>query len=228
MPNSVILNAKLLSHSFDYPLYDKISITIKEGESVAVMGRSGSGKSTLLHTLSGLIRPLKGKVYLFNEDIYGTNSERIEHLRRFKTGVIFQSHYLFKGMNGLENIEIATILANQEIDLSLLRQLKIDRVITQKISELSGGQQQRVSIARVLSKKPKIIFADEPTGNLDRNTSDMVIDVVLNYIRANRGALFMVTHDEEIAKKCDRVYKLEDMKLKPIKLNDKRGDDELF
>ena len=228
MPNSVILNAKMLSHSFDYPLYDKISMTIREGESVAVMGRSGSGKSTLLHTLSGLIAPLKGKVYLFNKDIYGIKMEEMEQLRRFYTGVIFQSHYLFKGMNGLENIEIATILADQEIDLSLLRQLKIDRVITQKISELSGGQQQRVSIARVLSKKPKIIFADEPTGNLDRATSDMVIDVVLDYVRANRGALFMVTHDEEIARKCDRVYKLENMELKQMEFSKKRGEDEIY
>ncbi len=216
MPNNLILNAKLLSHSFDYPLYNGISITLKEKESVAVMGRSGSGKSTLLHTLSGLIKPLKGKVYLLGEDLYGIKQEKMEKLRRFYTGVIFQSHYLFKGMNGLENIEIATILAQKEIDLSLLRQLKIDRVITQKISELSGGQQQRVSIARVLSKKPKIIFADEPTGNLDRNTSDMVIDVMLDYIKENSAALFMVTHDEEVARKCDRVYKLEDMKLKLI------------
>jgi putative ABC transport system ATP-binding protein len=221
MLNSVILNAKLLSHSFDYPLYDGISITIREGESVAVMGRSGSGKSTLLHTLSGLIAPLKGKVYLFGEDIYGIKSEKMERLRRFYTGIVFQSHYLFKGMSGLENIEIATILSNRSIDLALLRRLKIDRVVTQKISELSGGQQQRVSIARVLSKKPKIIFADEPTGNLDRTTSDMVIDVMLEYIEENSSALFMVTHDDEVARRCDRVFKLEDMKLNSVELKDR-------
>ncbi len=221
MPNRVILNAKLLSHSFDYPLYDGISLTIKEGESVAVMGRSGSGKSTLLHTLSGLIKPLKGKVFLFGEDIYGPNRDKIEEIKRFYTGIVFQSHYLFKGMSGLENIEIATILSNKSIDLQLLRRLKIDRVVSQKISELSGGQQQRVSIARVLSKKPKIIFADEPTGNLDRATSDMAIDVMLEYIKENKSALFMVTHDEEVAKKCDRVYKLSDMKLNLIHSKDK-------
>ena len=221
MPNRVILNAKLLSHSFDYPLYDGISLTIKEGESVAVMGRSGSGKSTLLHTLSGLIKPLKGKVFLFGEDIYGPNRDKIEEIKRFYTGIVFQSHYLFKGMSGLENIEIATILSNKSIDLQLLRRLKIDRVVSQKISELSGGQQQRVSIARVLSKKPKIIFADEPTGNLDRATSDMAIDVMLEYIKENKSALFMVTHDEEVAKKCDRVYKLNNMKLNLIHSKDK-------
>jgi putative ABC transport system ATP-binding protein len=127
-------------------------------------------------------------------------------------------------MSGLENVEIATILANQTIDLALLRKLKIDRVITQKISELSGGQQQRVSIARVLSKKPKIIFADEPTGNLDRATSDMVIDIMIDYIRDVKGALFLVTHDDEVAKRCDRVYKLQDMKLIPIELN-RRSDE---
>ncbi len=217
---SVILNAKLLSHSFDIHFMMEI-YNNQRGGFCAVMGRSGSGKSTLLHTLSGLISPLKGKVYLFGEDIYGGNSEKVETLRRFRTGIVFQSHYLFKGMSGLENIEIATILSNQNIDLNLLRRLKIDRVVTQKISELSGGQQQRVSIARVLSKRPKIIFADEPTGNLDRATSDMVIDVMLEYIKETNSALFMVTHDEEIAKRCDRVFKLEDMKLRPIELKER-------
>ncbi len=123
--------------------------------------------------------------------IWRENTEDIEELRRFFTGIVFQSHYLFKGMSGLENIEIATILSCQPIDLHMLRKLKIDRVITQKISELSGGQQQRVSIARVLSKKPKIIFADEPTGNLDRVTSDMVIDIMIDYIKDVNGALFI-------------------------------------
>jgi putative ABC transport system ATP-binding protein len=210
------LRAEKLAHAFDYPLYRDVSLELYAGESVAVMGRSGSGKSTLLHTLAGLIEPLEGRVELFGEDLYAMKEPEKERLRRYETGIVFQQHYLFKGMTGLENVEIAALLAEEPLDDELFRLLEIDEVIGQKVSELSGGQQQRVSLARVLSKKPRIIFADEPTGNLDRETSELVMRIMLEYVEGEGAALFVVTHDGEIAAECSRRFLLEDQRLEPM------------
>jgi len=216
MPKSLI-EAIDLSHSFDYPLYNNINLTINETQSVAISGRSGSGKSTLLYNLSTFLKPDSGTAKLFGKDIYSLDEDKLEHIRRDDVGIIFQAHYLFKGMTGRENIEIATELSNETIDSELLAQLEIDNVIDQKIGNLSGGQQQRVSIARVLSKKPKVIFADEPTGNLDSETALLVMDVLLQYISKENGALFLVTHDNKIVDKCDLHYSLEERRLINIK-----------
>jgi len=205
-----LIEAVGLTHTFDYTLYENISLTMGEGESLAIVGRSGSGKSTLLHNLSGFLPPNEGSVSLLGKDIYSLDDEDLEKLRRYEIGIVFQMHYLFKGMTALENIEIASLLARQKPDRSIMEALEIDHVMSHKASELSGGQQQRVSIARVLSKKPRIIFADEPTGNLDRESSDLVMGVMLDYISEVKGALFLVTHDPEVASRCDRVVRLED------------------
>ena len=141
------------------------------------------------------------------------SKSKIELIRREKLGIIFQQHYLFKGMTALENIEAATLLAGTDIDKDIFEMLEIDHVINKKVGDLSGGQQQRVSIARVLSKKPKLIFADEPTGNLDRDTANLVMDALNSYIKEHNAALFVVTHDHEIAKKTQKSYELEDKRL---------------
>ncbi len=207
--SKILLEATKLSHSFDYPLYNDVDVLLEAGESMAVVGRSGSGKSTLLHTLSTFLKPDNGSVALCGKDVYALKDEALEQLRREEVGIVFQAHYLFKGMTGRENIEIATLLSGEGMDPLLLKELEIEGVIDQKIGDLSGGQQQRVSIARVLSKKPKIIFADEPTGNLDKQTARLVMVVLLNYIKKSGAALFLVTHDDEIASRCDRQYRLE-------------------
>ena len=207
--SKALLEAVKLSHAFDYPLYHDVSVSLQAGESMAVVGRSGSGKSTLLHTLSTFLEPDSGSVALCGKDVYTLKEEVLEQLRREEVGIVFQTHYLFKGMTGRENIEIATMLSGEEIDPQLLKELEIEDVVDQKIGDLSGGQQQRVSVARVLSKKPKIIFADEPTGNLDKQTARLVMVVLLNYVKKSDAALFLVTHDDEIASRCDRVYRLE-------------------
>ena len=214
--SSPVIEAIDLAHSFDYPLYREVSFRLSEAQSMAVVGRSGSGKSTLLHTLSTFLRPNAGTAKLFGQDIYMQKSDEITKLRRYDIGIIFQAHYLFKGMSGRENIEIASLLANKMIDTTLLDQLEIANVIDQKIGDLSGGQQQRVSIARVLSKQPKVIFADEPTGNLDSETALLVMQVLLDYIRRTNAALFLVTHDDNIAKLCDSNYRLENQTLSLI------------
>jgi len=154
-----------------------------------------------------------GSVKLFGRELYTQSEPQIEALRRFDIGIIFQFHYLFKGMKAIDNIEIATILAHEEVDHKILKRLQIDHLMAHKTSELSGGEQQRVSIARVLSKKPRLIFADEPTGNLDKETANLVMDVLGEYVAQNDAALMLVTHDDEMAARCQKVYRLKDKRL---------------
>ena len=212
-----LLRCEEISHSFDYPLFSNISLSLNQKESIAILGISGSGKSSLLHILSTLLVPNHGKVYIDGKNIYELNENKLLSLRRNDVGVIFQSHYLFNGFSAYENIELSSVLTGKKIDNELLSILNIDNILNKKVTELSGGQQQRVSIARVLVKKPKLIFADEPTGNLDRKSAEDVIDTIFRYIYEQNSALFLVTHDEELAKKCDSVYRLREAKLEKEK-----------
>ena len=208
-----MIKATNLTHKFDYLLFKNISLSVKPKEKVAIIGVSGSGKSTLLHILSTFLKPNEGEVRLFNKDIYSLNEKELIELRKKEIGIIFQFHYLFNGFSAIDNLKVASILANTSIDNALLKRLNIENVLNQNIQTLSGGQQQRISIARVLTKKPKIIFADEPTGNLDRDTAFEVMDILDEYVEDNNASLVMVTHDIDIAKKCNTIYKLENKTL---------------
>ncbi len=208
-----IITAKNIFHGFDYLLFDGIDITLHEKEVVAILGVSGSGKSTLLHILSTLLKPQRGEVFYVNHSLYKLTDAQLTKIRRSHIGIIFQAHYLFKGFSVKENLTISSLLSKKEIDMTLLEKFKIEDTLEQNVSDLSGGQQQRVSIARVLTKKPKIIFADEPTGNLDNQTAQEVMKEMISYIKGVSGAMFVVTHDEKIASMCDTIYKLKDKKL---------------
>ena len=208
-----LLEASAVSHAFDTLLFSNVNFTLEPYQSTAIVGRSGSGKSTLLHIFSTFIKPDEGSVKLFGKELYSQSDASIETLRRYEIGIIFQFHYLFKGMSAMDNIEVATMLSGEKIDEAILEKLEIKELMGQKIGELSGGQQQRVSIARVLSKKPRIIFADEPTGNLDKETANLVMDVLLDYIKETGAGLLLVTHDEQMAALCDRVHRLKDKVL---------------
>lgn len=211
-----LLVAANLSHAFDYPLFENVDIEIKEGQSIAILGISGSGKSTLLHILATLLKPKKGKVIYNKRYLYEQDSKDLLEIRRRDMGIIFQSHYLFKGFTVRENLEISSIIADKKLDDGLLHALNIHENLDQNVADLSGGQQQRVSIARVLMKKPRLIFADEPTGNLDKQTAEDVMDVMLSYISEKRAGLFIVTHDERVAARCDVAYRLKDKRLIPV------------
>ena len=211
-----ILRASNLGFAYDYTLFENVNFTLNSSESAAILGVSGCGKSTLLHILSTLLKPRTGEVVYDAKSLYSLSQNELIKIRRLEFGIIFQAHYLFKGFNAHENIELASILAKEPIDKSQLEALKISDVLNQKVGELSGGQQQRVSIARVLTKKPRVIFADEPTGNLDKQTALEVMQTLFNYIKANDAALVLVTHDNELALKCDNVYKLENKELSKI------------
>lgn len=212
-----LLNATNLLHNFDYPLFNNISLSLNSHESMAIIGTSGSGKSTLLHILSSLLKPKEGKVELFGKDIYSLSKKKLVDLRRYELGMVFQSHYLFKGFTAYENLEVAAKLSENEINDEYLKVLNIDNVIHQKVTELSGGQQQRVSIVRVLTKKPRLIFADEPTGNLDRVSSLEVFGLLSEYIKKEDAALILVTHDDSLAMECDHVYRLNERELVKVK-----------
>ncbi|MDD3324661.1 MAG: ATP-binding cassette domain-containing protein [Sulfurospirillaceae bacterium] len=197
-----LLRAENLSHSFEYELFKDVNFSLKPKESLSVLGVSGSGKSTLLHICSTLLKPKVGNVFLFDKNLYRCSYGEILHVRRFDVGIIFQSHYLFKGFLTYENIELANVISGNPLDKELVKRLKIEQFMNYKIGDLSGGQQQRVSIARVLSKKPKIIFADEPTGNLDDKTAQEVMDILLEYVEKEDAALMLVTHNTHLAKQC--------------------------
>ena len=214
---NILLEAKNLTHEFDYKLFENINLSLHKKESIAIIGVSGSGKSTLLNILSSLLKPKFGEIIFKNEDIYKIKKKKLLNIRREDFGIIFQAHYLFRGFSANDNLEIATLLSGNNVDEDLLKMLNIDFVINQNVGELSGGQQQRLSIARVLTKKPKIIFADEPTGNLDKQTAQVVMQVLHKYIKENNAGMILVTHEDDLAMQCDKVYKLENLQLEELK-----------
>lgn len=213
-----LLKATDLSHSFETLLYEGVDLTCNEGESIAILGVSGSGKSTILNHLSTLLPPKSGTIDLLDKkDIYSLNSDELLALRRYGVGIIFQAHYLFRGFSTQENLAIASFLAHQEVDRGLLERMGISHTLSQQVGELSGGQQQRVSIARILCKKPKMIFADEPTGNLDKQTATSVMQIILEFLQERGAGMVLATHDEEIAKSCTKIYLLENKIFRQIK-----------
>lgn len=216
--SEILLHARDLGHSFESVLYKGVNIALHCGESVAILGVSGSGKSTLINNLSSFLKPKNGRVFIGGRDIYALSDSEILRLRRNILGIIFQFHYLFRGFSAMENLQVASILANQSIDRKLLEAFGIAHILKQQIGELSGGQQQRLSIARVLTKKPRIIFADEPTGNLDIETARSVMNVVFEYVKSRGAGLIIATHNLELAKLCDRVFYLKDCALKDYAL----------
>ncbi len=191
-----------------------INLSIREGEFVAIAGPSGSGKSTLLHTIGGLDVPTEGKVIVEGESIYSLSDEAISILRRRKIGFIFQSFNLVPILNVEENIQLPVLLDHQKVDeeyyKDIIEYLGIKEKILAIPSELSGGQQQRVAIARALIHKPAYILADEPTGNLDSQTSNDVINLLQLSAKRYKQTLIIITHDMSIAEKANRIIQIED------------------
>lgn len=196
---------------------DHADISIEQGEFAAIVGKSGSGKSTLLHMMGGLDYPSAGKVYIKDKDIFSLKEDELAVFRRRKIGFIFQAFNLVSAINVWENIVLPIGLDGQILDEAYIRDICTTLAIEKKLhnlpNTLSGGQQQRVAIARALSTKPDIIFADEPTGNLDSKTSEEVI-ALLKLSAAKYGqTVVMITHDEEIAQMADRILVIEDGKV---------------
>lgn len=190
------------------------NLTIKEGEFVAVVGPSGSGKSTLLHLLGGLDRPTSGKVIISGTDMYSLREKELSILRRRKVGFVFQFYNLIPVLSAEENITLPLLLDNKNIDKryidDLINMLGLSDRRRHLPNKLSGGQQQRVSIGRALAYKPSVVFADEPTGNLDRRNGREVMELLRLSVQKYHQTLIIITHDMEIASQADRIISLED------------------
>ena len=191
-----------------------VSFSVEKGDFVAIIGPSGSGKSTLLHTLGGVDRPTGGKVLVNGQDVYSRSDEQIAVFRRREVGLIYQFYNLIPVLNVEENMSLPVLLDGRNVNRDRLRELirELDLVGREKHlpNQLSGGQQQRVAIARALASKPKIVLADEPTGNLDSRTSAEVMGLLQMTSREFNQTIIMITHNEEIAQLADRIIHLED------------------
>ncbi len=196
---------------------DDSNIVIERGEFVAIMGKSGSGKSTLLHMLGGLDYPTRGKVYVGDMDLFSLKEDALAIFRRRKMGFVFQAFNLVSAINVWENIVLPLGLDGQKVDMAfaqdIVSTLGLDEKVHNLPNTLSGGQQQRVAIARALVTRPDIVFADEPTGNLDSRTSDEVIGLMKMSAQKYGQTLVMITHDEDIAQLADRIMVIEDGKV---------------
>lgn len=196
---------------------DKVSFSVEKGEFVAIVGASGSGKSTLLHLLGGVDRPTEGKVYIDGKDIFSFDDDKLAIFRRRQVGLIYQFYNLIPVLNVEENITLPLSLDNRKVDEKdldeLIRLLGLEDRRNHLPNELSGGQQQRTSIGRALITHPAIILADEPTGNLDTNSSDEVVGLLKKSNTEYKQTIIMITHNPDIAKCADRILRMEDGKL---------------
>ena len=194
-----------------------VNLLVENGEFVAVVGTSGSGKSTLLHMLGGLDRATSGKVYVDGKDIFALKDEELTIFRRRKIGFVFQSFNLVPVLSVYENIVLPLQLDGKTVDNAFIGEIAEALGLKEKLNvlpnQLSGGQQQRVAIARALAAKPAILLADEPTGNLDRCTSQDVMGLLKTTSTKFAQTIVMITHNEEIAQLADRIIRIEDGRI---------------
>ncbi len=195
-----------------------INFEIKKNERVALIGESGSGKTSLLMLMSGLENPSTGSIIFEDKDFSKISEDQKTAIRKKKIGLVFQQFYLIPNYTALENVmfpmQINKIKNEKEKATLILSDIGLENRINNLPSELSGGEQQRVAIARAVSFNPEVILADEPTGNLDRKNTERVSNLLFNYSKKKKISLFLVTHNTNLAKKCDRVINLFDGQIK--------------
>ena len=212
------INLNYLLNGNNIKILKNINFEIKKTERVAIIGESGSGKTSLLMLMSGLESPTNGSIVFDKEDLSKINEKRRTEIRRKKIGLIFQQFYLIPNYSALENVmfpmQINKINNEKEKAISILEDFGLVNRKNNLPSELSGGEQQRVAIARAISFDPEIVLADEPTGNLDRKNTELVSNLLLEYSRKKKICLILVTHNMNLARKCDRIMKLVDGQIK--------------
>ncbi len=205
-----------ITKTYSLSVLKGIDLKINRGEIAAIVGKSGAGKSTLLHIIGTLDKPDTGRMTFDGTDVFALNDKQIAAFRAKDVGFIFQFHHLLPEFTALENVQIASRIAgsvNSDRAKELLVEVGLEDRINHKPSELSGGEAQRVAIARALVNSPAIILADEPTGNLDSQNADAVIELIFK-LREKFGQTFViVTHNEEFAANCDRIIKMSDGKI---------------
>jgi putative ABC transport system ATP-binding protein len=192
----------------------RINFSVNSEEIISIVGPSGSGKTSIIMLASGLETATEGSIKINNEEIVGLKENKLSEVRRKNIGIVFQSFYLIPNLTAIENV-LLSLEANQKYNQddeakALLAEFGLYHRLNHLPSELSGGEQQRVAIARALINKPKIILADEPTGNLDSTNSESMMDLLFNYTKKSKTSLVMVTHDNSIAERCDRIIEIKD------------------
>lgn len=210
---------KIYNKKNAFTALDNINLTIPSNTSVAILGKSGSGKSTLMHVISGLDKPQKGQVLVDGEDILRLKPRAIDRFRASKMAFIFQSFFVEGGESCYNNVSLSLETAGvpvrkrKKLIEQALQSVDLGDKIKSRAKDLSGGQKQRLAIARAIVGEPEILFADEPTGNLDSVTSKVIEDLLFNYQKKNRATLIIVTHDEELASRCNTVINIKDGKI---------------
>lgn len=202
----------------DLTVLDNLNLTVEQNEFIGIVGTSGCGKSTLLHIIGGVDKADSGKIFLDDNEISSYDYKKMASYRRKQVSIIYQFYNLLPVLNVVDNIILPLKLDNRKVDQQyldeLLQLLQLNNKKDAYPSELSGGQQQRVAIARSLITRPKLLLADEPTGNLDSENSKIIVDYLKKIHHQNDITIIMVTHDLELAKNCDRIYVLEQGKLR--------------
>ena len=190
-----------------------ISFTIKQNERLAIVGKSGSGKTSLLMLMAGLEKPTSGSIQFHEEELTLYTEDQLTDFRKENIGIVFQSFYLIPSYTALENVALSLEINFQKNALVQAEKILTDLGLKDRLhhfpSQLSGGEQQRVAIARAIINKPELILADEPTGNLDEENSQVIADLLFNVSQKYQKSLCLVTHDLELAKKCDRLMKID-------------------
>jgi len=227
MPGEAAIRAVELSKKFrsgdsELVVFANLSLEVQPGQQLAVVGESGAGKSTLLHLLGGLDRPTEGKIYFGSRELTRLVDAELANFRNREVGFVWQTHYLLPEFTALENVMMpllirgATYSEAAPMALARLEEVGLRARASHRAGELSGGEQQRVALARALVGNPKVLLADEPTGNLDFKTGEMIISLLGELHRSHRLTSVFVTHNLSFAKRCDRILKLEAGALAPV------------
>ncbi|MGD8116607.1 ABC transporter ATP-binding protein [Vibrio sp. Hep-1b-8] len=198
-------------------ILEDVNLDIKEGESVAIVGTSGAGKSTLMTLLAGLDIPTSGEVNLLGQSLHTLDDEARAAIRSESVGFVFQSFLLIPSLSALDNVTLPCLLKGESEDkqraTTLLESVGLGNRIHHSPTQLSGGEQQRVALARAFMIQPKVLFADEPTGNLDEQTASTIIELLFELNKKHGTTLVLVTHDQKLAQRCDRVLTMKAGKL---------------